>query len=76
MELAFATTEELVAELISRTTFVGAVIQSAMEHRSPNTVHSHFQISTNLDDNSLSILLNKTIAKLSTGDFNKTIRDE
>jgi hypothetical protein len=76
MDLAFATTEELVMELIGRTTFVGAIVQSTTEHRGPQTVHSNFQISTNLDDALLSNMLGNSVNRLSTGKFTKIIKDD
>lgn len=76
MDLAFATTEELITELIRRETFVVAVVHSKTEHRGPKTVHSNFQISTNMDDESLSAVLNETVYRLRNGNYNKIIKEE
>jgi hypothetical protein len=35
-DLAFCTTSELIDELLSRHTFLGVIVQSEDEHRSPN----------------------------------------
>ena len=68
MELEFATTEELVMELVRRPTFVGAVMHSTTEHRSPTTEHDHFQICTNLVGDDLESLLLKCTAAVVRGD--------
>lgn len=71
MDIEFATTEELITELIVRATFVGAIIHSTTEHRSPDMVHCHFQISTNLTDKDLSTLLGHAGDRIKAGDYRK-----
>lgn len=46
MELNLATSEELIEELLSRSTFVGAVIRSEDEHTRDGQIHSNFKFST------------------------------
>jgi hypothetical protein len=75
MDLEFATTDELASELICRATFVGAVIHSTTEHRSPNTVHANFQISTNMSDEDLSTLLGYAVESIRNGTYRKIVKD-
>jgi len=46
MEIELATTEELVLELMSRKTFVGLILKSQDEQRSPEQVHEKFDLYT------------------------------
>lgn len=57
MSIEFATTNELIAELLNRTTFVGIIIHSMDENRDPDMFHKSFQISTTLSSENLSKLL-------------------
>lgn len=44
--MEFATTEELVLELMSRKTFVGFILKSQDEQRHPEQVHTKFDLYT------------------------------
>lgn len=53
--LAFFTTQELIEELVNRTTFVGVVVASKDEHKHQNQVHSDFNTFTTMG-NSASVV--------------------
>jgi hypothetical protein len=46
-DLAFCTCDELIAELLSRTTFFGCVVHSAEEHRGENWKQRTFRVRFN-----------------------------
>ena len=73
MDLAFATNDELVRELINRSTFVGAVIRSQDEHLRNNQSHSNFGISTNLQPDLLMGLLGSVMVNLETKNYREEI---
>lgn len=68
MNLEFATTDELITELLHRTTFVGMVIHSTNEHRDPDMIHHSFQISTNLSDANMTRLLGMVTSTVENGE--------
>lgn len=45
-ELELASTEELIQELMKRTTFAGMVLYSPEEHRKQDQMHSEFRLLT------------------------------
>lgn len=47
--LAFFTTQELIEEIVNRTTFVGVVIQSDQEHKNSAQVHDNFNTFASLE---------------------------
>jgi hypothetical protein len=69
MDIEFATTEELISELTSRTTFVGMVIYSAVENRSPETVHNNFQIKTNIAPPDAFQVINHIATHINRGEY-------
>ena len=69
MELHLATNQELIDELIERTNFVGAVIYSMDEHRSPDQEHNNFGLKTRCGDKeSTRMLLELMASELETFD--------
>lgn len=70
MELNLFSTAELIDELVNRSSFVGAVVYSAEEHRRPDQCHMNFQISTNIcDTEQLLTVFEKTVSSLKLGNL-------
>lgn len=56
-ELELHTTDELIQELLSRSTFIGVIIYAADEHRSDEQIHDDFRLySTTDEEGTLKIL--------------------
>jgi hypothetical protein len=49
-DLCFASNEDLIMELMERKTFVGVVVMSKDEHRTPEQEHGDFVTYTSLPD--------------------------
>lgn len=50
MEIEFASTKELVAELQKRSTFAGLIMWSPDEHKKDGQTHNDFQLFTSVND--------------------------
>ena len=50
MSLEFCTNEELIKELIGRSTFLGLILCSENEHRAKKQVHQDFEIYSTIHD--------------------------
>jgi hypothetical protein len=59
--LAFFTTQELIEELVNRTTFVGVVVASKDEHRQQGQVHSDFNTFTTMGDSAAVVTVLKHV---------------
>ena len=64
MTLEFATTQELLEELMNRETFVGMIIHSEDENKSQSQVHENFRFYTTSDIQSTIVMLNTAIESL------------
>ncbi len=64
MLLEFATTQELIDELMRRTTFAGLVLCSSKEHKNPNTFHDDLRLFTTADAESTLAILEKALASM------------
>lgn len=64
VQLELSTTEELLHELFSRTTFAGVLISSPVAHREHGQVHSRFDLRTSADLESTIFMLEQSLAKL------------
>lgn len=73
MDLAFFTTDEIVRELMSRPTWIGAVIQSQDQHRKVGQRHGDFEICTNLPQDTLMGILGSIMADLEVNNFEQRI---
>ena len=56
MELELATTEELIAELINRRTFVGLIMYSLDERKFTDQVHEKFKLVSTTGESTLQML--------------------
>lgn len=64
MSLEFATTQELIDELMKRTTFAGLVLCSSTEHKHDRQVHSDLRLYTTADEESTVQILERAITSI------------
>lgn len=65
-QLALLDTEELIAELFKRSTFVGVLIHSLQNRRYSGQVHDEFVVHSSIDDKIAIELLELAIQRLKT----------
>ena len=63
-DLEFVSTEELIAELLKRQTWVGVIIRSTTEADQPTTRHKYFELAwSNMSEEQVCDLLEDTLGK-------------
>lgn len=68
-DLELVSTRELIKELLSRSTFVGAIIWSSDQHIKDGQGHQNFNVSTSVENESLLHLLDNVSNRLRCGDY-------
>lgn len=66
MSIELASTQELIEELMRRSTFVGIILCSPHQHVNDNQIHSHFDVFSRVHNDDTIRILGKTLETLRT----------
>lgn len=69
MDLTFVANEDLIAEIVKRTNWVGVIIQSQHQHKSDAQIHNDFNIYSNLNQESIMNILGLVMSKMEVNDY-------
>jgi hypothetical protein len=73
VDIEFCSTEELIQELVNRSSFVGAILYSSDEQRYDSQVHNKFTLTANVADrDQLVTLFENTLCRLKDGSIKES----